>query len=152
MVKVRQIAVLACMTALGLSLASCGSEPPPAPAVSSISPDALVGSWGLASYHDDKDRARTEKEARSQCNKPYVIARGPNGGLVMHLADQAQPQELVLKAGQGGQTYLGPAGDPGGADDRIVSRVDDKSFTVNWVDPETAGRYGTMVYVRCPAK
>ena len=145
MITNRHVAAMAFAT----FLAGCSSEPPPAPIVPSVSPDALVGSWGLASFHNDKDRARTEKEARAQCNKPYVITRGPTGGVMMHLADQPQPQELVLKAAPGGQTYVGPAGDAGGSDDRLVSAVDEKSFTVNWVDPETAGRYGTMVYERC---
>jgi hypothetical protein len=111
----------------------------------------LVGRWGLASYQKDADRPRTEKEARGQCNKPYVITRGPNGGVMMHLADQKQPQELVLKGGPGGKTFLGPAGPAGGPDDRVVFAVDPGSFTVTWVDPENASRYGTMVYERCGA-
>ena len=56
-----------------------------APSVSAV---ALVGKWGLASYHKDADRARTMKEASAQCNKPYVINQGPNGGVMMYLADQ----------------------------------------------------------------
>jgi hypothetical protein len=57
--------------------------------------------------------------------------------------------ELVLKAGPDGQTYLGPPGPPGGADDRTVTNVDANSFTTVWVDPDNASRYGTSVYVRC---
>ena len=72
-----------------------------------------------------------------------------NGGVMMYLADQATPQELVLKPGKDGVTYLGPAGDPGGADDRQVLDVDANSFTTLWVDPDNAARYGTMVYERC---
>jgi hypothetical protein len=116
-----------------------------------MNPDVLVGRWGLASYQKEADRARTEKEARGQCNKPYVINRGPTGGVMMHLADQKTPQELVLKAGPEGKTFLGPAGAPGTPDDRVVSAVDPNSFTVDWVDPENAHRYGTMVYMRCGA-
>ena len=52
-------------------------------------------------------------------------------------------------AGRDGQTYLGPPGPPGGADDRIISNVDANSFTTVWVDPDNASRYGTSVYVRC---
>jgi len=51
--------------------------------------------------------------------------------------------------GPDGQTYLGPPGPPGGADDRIVTNVDANSFTTVWVDPENSSRYGTSVYVRC---
>ena len=55
----------------------------------------------------DEDRMRTMKEARGQCNKPYVITKGPTGGVMMYLADQSEPQELVLKGAQGGKTYVG---------------------------------------------
>ena len=132
-------------------LAGCASEPPPSPVVAapSISPDALVGKWGLAAYHKDADRTRTIKEALAQCNKPYVIKQGPNGGLMMYLADNAQIQELVLKPGAAGVTYLGPPGDAGTTDDRQVLNVDPNSFTTIWVDPDNVARYGTMVYERC---
>lgn len=132
-------------------LASCASEPPPAPVVTApaISPDALVGRWGFAAYHRDADRTRTIKEALAQCNKPYVIKQGPNGGLMMNLADQSELSELVLKPGANGVTYLGPPGDAGTTDDRQVLNVDPNSFTTIWVDPDNAGRYGTSVYERC---
>jgi len=138
-------------------LAGCSSAPP-APVVnpyatSSMSADQFVGSWGLASYHRDADRARTEKEAKGQCGKPYVIAKGPNGGVMMHLADQATPDELALKGAEGGRNYIGPPNDPpGGANDREVVDASPDSFTIHWVDPDTAQRYGTMVYERCKGK
>ena len=128
----------------------CAETPPPAPALGpAITPDQLVGKWGFAAYHKDADRARTIKEAAAQCNRPYVIDKGPNGGLMMNLADQKELSELSLKAGPNGQTFLGPPGDAGTADDRIVSNVDANSFTTVWVDPDNASRYGTSVYVRC---
>ncbi len=135
----------------GALLAGC-APPPPEVAAPSVSPDQLVGKFGLAAYHRDSDRARTVKEALAQCNKPYVINKGPNGGLMMYLADQAQLSELVLKAGPDGRTYLGPPGVAGTADDRIVENVDPNSFTTIWVDPDNAARYGTMVYERCGQK
>ena len=112
-------------------------------------PDQLVGKWGFAAYHKDADRARTIKEAAAQCNRPYVIDKGPTGGVMMNLADQKELSELVLKPGPSGQTYLGPPGDAGTGDDRIVCNVDPNSFTTVWVDPDNASRYGTSVYERC---
>ena len=90
---------------------------PPAPAIvgPAISADQLVGKWGFAAYHKDEDRARTMKEAAAQCRQPYVINKGPNGGLMMNMADQKELSELVLKAGPNGNTYLGPPGDAGTA-------------------------------------
>ena len=142
------LAVAGVMT---ITLAGCASEPPPAPVVAapSLSPDGLVGKWGFAAYHRDTDRTRTIKEALAQCNRPVVVNKGPNGGLMMYLADNAQIQELVLKAGPDGKTYLGPPGDAPTADDREVLNVDPNSFTTIWVDPDNASRYGTSVYERC---
>jgi hypothetical protein len=133
-------------------LAACAGGPDSAPVVSapaSIASDTLVGRWGLAAYHRESDRARTEGEAKRQCNNPYVITRGPNGGVIMHLADVAEPMELVLKGGPGGVNYLGPPGPPGIPEDREVFAVSEKSFSVKWVNPDNANRYGMMVYMRC---
>jgi len=155
----RRLKRLAALGVASIALAGCNSllssTPPPAAPASAFAPPTLapgqfVGSWGLASYHNDADRGRTEKEAKAQCNNPYVIAQGPGGGLMMHLADQATPSELALKGADAGRNYLGPANEPaGGADDREIVEVSADSFTTKWVDPDTAQRYGTMVYVRC---
>lgn len=116
---------------------------------STISSDALIGRWGVAAYHRDSDRPRTESEARRQCNNPYTIKRGPTGGLMMHLADESSPQELVLKGSAGGVTYLGLPGPAATANDREIVSVSENSFTVKWVSPDNSSRYGTMVYIRC---
>jgi len=143
-------AALLCCFALLLACAGGPEGPTPiASAPASIKPDALVGTWGLAAYHRDSDRPRTEAEAKRQCNNPYVIKRGPNGGVIMHLADQAEPMELVLKGGPGGVNYLGMPGPPGAPEDREVFLVSEKSFSVKWVNPDNANRYGMMIYVRC---
>jgi hypothetical protein len=145
------LALAGAVTAL---IAGCASEPPPAPVVAApaISSDQLVGKWGFAAYHRDTDRDRTIKEAKAQCNRPYVINKGQTGGVMMNLADQRDLSELVLKPGPDGKTYLGPPGDAGTADDRQVLNVDPNSFTTIWVDPDNASRYGTSVYERCGQK
>ncbi len=137
--------------AVAAALVGCASAPPPPPVVAApaVSSDQLVGKWGFAAYHRDSDRDRTIKEAKAQCNKPYVIAKGPSGGVMMNLADQADLSELVLKSGPDGKTYLGPPGDAGTADDRIVTNVDANSFTTTYVDADNSARYGTSVYERC---
>lgn len=70
------------------------SDPQPAPVgaaplPASIPAQDLVGRWGLAAYHKDEDRGRTEAAARGQCRQPYNISRGGGGGVVMHLPDQS---------------------------------------------------------------
>ncbi|MFG1409911.1 hypothetical protein V5G24_02255 [Xanthobacter sp. VTT E-85241] len=139
----------------GLGLGACAttpSEPPPpaAPQYTSPIPAAsLVGRYGLAAYHRPEDAARTETQARAQCSNPYVITAGPNGGVMMYLADDNKLTELVSKAA-GGPTFIGPPEDPaGGQRDRQVLRWDGQVLVLKWVDPEVSKRYGTMVYVRC---
>lgn len=145
-----------------LALAGCGggeSLPPvassgsaagaAAPAPAGISRDALVGRWGVASFHTEKDRKRTEAEARGQCKQPYVIAKGPGDGVMMHVADDPKLYELRLKAGPGGKTYLGfeaPAGDP---QDRELLSVKPKEIVARFVDADANARYGTFIYSRC---
>jgi hypothetical protein len=143
-----------------LLLADCASRAPspepslpavpaPAPPPPGIAPSDLVGAWGLASYHKEDDRERTAAAARGQCNKPYVITRGPTGGVMMHLADATQPSELRLKAGSDGRAYVGPEGPAPDAADREIVTFDGRQMILRWVDPEVVSRYGTMVYVRC---
>jgi len=113
-------------------------------------PQDIVGRWGLAAYHKDEDRARTEAAAVDQCKQPYIISLGPSGGVMMHIADQATPTELRLKGAPGNKTFIGPEGEPPGSQqDREVVSFDGRVLALRWIDPEVQGRYGTMVYVRC---
>ncbi len=138
----------------GFNLGSPSSTAAPEPGVepempATIRADELVGKWGLASFQNPADRARTEKQAAAQCKQPYVIGAGQSGGVVMHLADQATPQELRLKGSQSGKNYIGPAGPPGGEQDREVVSFDGRVLITRFVDKDAATRYGNMVYVRC---
>jgi hypothetical protein len=131
--------------------------PPAAPQLPLMPPrfpaQDIVGRWGLAAYHKDEDRPRIEAAAAQQCRQPYVITLGPTGGVMMHLADQSQATELALKGAPGGRTFIGPASDPpGGMQDREAISFDGRILVLRWIDPEVQGRYGTMVYVRCPAE
>src|SRR5262249_21670510 len=128
------------ISALALLLGACGSmslptfssSQPAAPAEPGVEPEMpstvhseeLVGKWGLASFQNPNDRARTEKQAAAQCKQPYVIGAGQSGGVVMHLADQATPQELRVKGSRSGKNYIGPSGPPGGPDDREIVSFD----------------------------
>lgn len=121
----------------------------PGPASTTFPRERLIGSWGVASFHTEKDRKRTEAEARAQCRQPYVIAKGPSDGVMMHAADDPKLYELRLKAGAGGKTFLGfeaPAGDP---QDREILSATENVVTMRFVDPDAHKRYGTFIYVRC---
>jgi hypothetical protein len=78
-----------------------------------------------------------------------VIGAGTSGGVIMHLADQATPQELRLKGSTGGKNYIGPPGPPGGAQDREIVSFDGRVLITRFTDKDAATRYGNMVYVRC---
>jgi len=164
-VSVRAVAKLGIASALTLFLGGCGSfnlpsfsSSPPSAAVepgtgpevpATIRPDEIVGRWGLASYQNPADRARTEVAAKAQCKQPYVIGAGSSGGVIMHLADQATPQELRLKGSQGGKNYIGPPGPAGGEQDREIVSFDGRVLITRFTDQDAATRYGNMVYVRC---
>jgi len=157
----RTVAKLSLASALAIFLGACGSmsltssQPPPQePGVepempATIKSQELVGKWGLASFQNPADRARTEKQAAAQCKQPYVIGAGASGGVIMHLADQATPQELRLKGSQSGKNYIGPPGPPGGELDREIVSFDGRVLITRFTDKDAATRYGNMVYVRC---
>lgn len=111
--------------------------------------DEFVGRWGVASYRRDADRPRTEAAARQQCSKAYTITKGPQGGVMMHLPDQTVPQELLVKGSADGKTFIGPEGEAGGGQDREVVVFDGRVLIMRYIDQEVAGRFGTMLYVRC---
>ena len=159
----RTVANLAIASALTIFLGACSStlpslssntapdaEPGVAPEMpASIRADEIVGRWGLASFQNPNDRARTEAAARGQCKQPYVIGAGQSGGVVMHLADQATPQELRLKGSPSGKNYIGPAGPTPGEQDREIVSFDGRVLITRFIDKDAATRYGNMVYVRC---
>jgi hypothetical protein len=139
-----------------MSLPSFSSAPPTAPEPvvapempATIRSDEIVGRWGLASFQNPNDRPRTEAAARAQCKQPYVIGSGSSGGVIMHLADQATPQELRLKGSPSGKNYIGPAGATPGEQDREIVSFDGRVLVTRFTDKDAAVRYGNMVYVRC---
>ena len=161
----RTAANLASIASLALFLAACSSmslpslsnttpdgEPVSPEMPASIRADEIVGRWGLASFQNPADRARTEKMARDQCKQPYVIGAGQSGGVVMHLADQATPPELRLKGSPSGKNYIGPAGPTPGEQDREILSFDGRVLITRFIDKDAATRYGNMVYVRCAPK
>jgi hypothetical protein len=159
--RVRDFRFSAAAAALALlALAGCSTPQPPAEAPQpaapaaptyppSIQPDAIVGSWGYGSFHRPEDLVRTEAAARAECSDLVVINRGPNGGLMMYLADDPQLHELQVKGSPDGKNYIGPPGQPGGMEDREIVSFDGRTMVLKWMDPEVAGRYGIGVYVRC---
>jgi hypothetical protein len=137
-----------------------GSSQAPEPAVAqpqavpempaTIRSSEIVGRWGYAAFHRQEDRARTETAARGQCRHPYVIGQGPNGGVMMYLADQSELQELRLKGGPNNRNFIGPSGEPaGGPQDREIVSFDGRVMLLRFTNPEIDGRYGTGIYVRC---
>src|ERR1700692_3295504 len=156
--SVRTVANLGIASALAIFLGACGSmslpsfssspssapEPGVAPEMpASIRPDEIVGRWGLASFQNPADRARTEVAAKAQCKQPYVIGTGTTGGVIMHLADQATPQELRLKGSPGGKNYIGPPGPAGGEQDREIVSFDGRVLITRFIDKGAATTYGT---------
>ncbi len=127
--------------------ASAPAGPAPRP---SLAAEDIVGRWGIASFHKPEDRPRTEAAARNQCTQPYIINRSSTG-VAMLGHDSPAVQDMAIKASMEGRTYLGPGPEAGGTDDREVVSFDGRVLVLKWVDPEVAGRYGTMVLVRCAA-
>ena len=141
------LAVSACaITPDDTSLAAASTAAPAA-----FGRERLIGRWGIASFHNYKDRRRTETEAKAQCGQPYTITKGPTDGVMMHVADDPKLYELRLKGDAAGKTYLGFEAPPGDPQDREILSATDRLITMRFVDPDADRRYGTFVYVRCGA-
>src|SRR3569833_2450163 len=159
--SVRTIASLGIASALTLFLGGCGSfsltpttSNPPEVAVepevpATVRAGELVGKWGLAAYNNPNDRARTEKMALAQCKQPYTIGAGSSGGVIMHLADQATPQELRGKGSSSGKNYIGPAGPPGGEQDREIVSFDGRVLITRIIEKDAVSCFLSLVFVRC---
>jgi len=127
-----------------------------------VRPSEIIGRWGYAAYHKPEDRARTEANARGQCKQPFVIGQGPNGGVMMYLADSNQLQELRLKGTPAGRDYIGPAGETPGVQDREIMSFDGRVLVMKYVGSRgrrplrhrrvralrTAGLTGTSAHCR----
>ncbi len=151
---VRRGGLLAALTKAVVAIVACStvafgaSTIPELP--SSYRPEELAGRWGLAAYVNVQDRPRVEELARAQCSvAAYNISVGPTGGVMMHLANQAQPQELRLKRGRDGKNYIGLPGEAGAAQDREIVAFDGHTLVTSFVDPKIASVYANMVYVKC---
>jgi hypothetical protein len=168
MLRARPLLTAALLGTAAVMLASCSStnstfsslnpfasapEAPPAAPLPppSLRADEITGRWGLASYHRDADRPRTEAAARGQCNQPYIIERLASGGVLMLGHDNPATVDMAIKGSYENKTYIGPGPTPKGNDDREVVSFDGKTLVLKWVDQEVAGRYGIMVLVRCGA-
>lgn len=155
MKRLRTVGVIAAVLPLAGCLSTAPERPAPrqaAPARASIPVEALVGSWGIASYREEKDRKRTEAMARAHCSRqPYVIKKGPTDGVMMHVADDSKLYELTTKAGPGGKTYVGFNAPPGHPQDREILSYSDNVITMRYVSKEIHSRYGIYVFVRCRA-
>jgi hypothetical protein len=139
-------AVSACSTSRSPQVAA---QPPSPELPAKVRPAEIAGRWGYAAFHQPKDRARTEANARGQCKQPFVIGQGSTGGVMMYLADSTQLQELRLKGSPSGRDYIGPPGDTPGPQDREILSYDGRVMLLKYVDPEIDGRYGTGIFVRC---
>jgi hypothetical protein len=147
--------------AVGALLSACASQGPnstmeggpvaAAPLIPSrIRAEEITGRWGLAAYHKEPDRARTEAAARNQCKQPVVISIGPTGGVMMYLPDSSKLEELRMKGAPGNKVFIGVSGEePGSGQDREIISFDGRVMLTRYPDPEINGRYGTSVYVRC---
>jgi hypothetical protein len=109
-VALATLALGACSTTPGPQADATAAAPPQPEIPARVRPSEIVGRWGYAAYHKAEDRARTEANARGQCKQPFVIGQGPNGGVMMYLADSSQLQELRLKGSPNGHDYIGSAG------------------------------------------
>ena len=110
--------------------------------------DDFVGRWGVASYWNKEDKAKAPGWAKQSCGQPYIIEKNEAGNLMMFVAD-GERREVKLKGKK-----LTPAESklPEGSAKmhvRTITAFEPGSFELTWDNGAFAGRYGTVVYVKC---
>jgi hypothetical protein len=110
--------------------------------------DDLVGRWGVTSYWKPEDKAKAPGWAKESCGHPYTIAKNAAGNLMMYVAD-GKLREVKLK----GKTLtpvekMLPEGNAK-MHERKITAFAPGSFEATWTNPRFAGRYGTVLYVKC---
>lgn len=119
----------------------------PLPALAQ-SVDELVGRWGVASYWTPADKAKAPGWARQSCGQPYVIEKSAAGNLLMFVAD-GQKREVALKGKKLTPVEKKLPEGPAKRHVRTITAFAPSSFELTWEDKGFAGRYGTVVYVKC---
>jgi hypothetical protein len=116
---------------------------------SAQSVDDLVGRWGVASYWKKEDKASAPGWARQSCGQPYIIEKNEAGNLMMFVAD-GKRREVKLKGKKLTPTEKSLPEGPGKMHARTITAFEPgKSFELTWDNGRFAGRYGTVVYVKC---
>ncbi len=110
--------------------------------------DDLAGRWGVASYWKADEKAKAPGWAKAACGNPYVIEKNAAGNLMMFVAD-GQRREVALKG-----KVLTPVDrtlpeGPAKRHARTITAFAPGAFELTWKDAGFAGRYGTVVYVKC---
>lgn len=110
--------------------------------------DDLAGRWGVASYWTPADKAKAPGWARQSCGQPYVIQKNASGNLTMFVAD-GERREVVLKGKKLTPVDKKLPEGPARRHVRTITAFAPGSFELTWEDKGFAGRYGTVVYVKC---
>ena len=81
--------------------------------------------------------------------RPISSARGRGRRVLLHSPDEAEAASTSSRTRCSARAISARPGEAGGAKDREIVFFDGATLVLRWVDETVAGRYGTMVFVRC---
>ena len=111
-------------------------------------PDFFIGSWGVVAFNNDSDLMKMAGVARGYCGQPYHIRKKSADTFMMYVEDKLKEVELHAEKGA---TYIVPVETPNDVYEgaREVRIVNDRTFTLEYLEPSLNARYGRNVFVRC---
>ncbi len=109
----------------------------------------FIGRWGVVAFNNEKDLMPMAGVARGFCGGlAYHIKKKSDDTFMMYVEDKMKDVKLYS---EGGKTYIVPAETPKGIYEgaREVNIVNDRTFTLEYLESTNNARYGKNVFTRC---
>lgn len=111
-------------------------------------PGFFIGSWGVVAFNDDSDLMKMAGVARGYCGQPYHIRRKSPDSFTMFV--EKKLTEVMLHADKG-QFYIVPVEATNNVYEgaRELRIINDRTFTLEYLESDLNALYGRNVFVRC---
>ncbi len=120
------------------------------PAYSQELPDSkfFIGSWGVVAFNDESDMMKMAGVARGYCGQPFYIRRKSADTFIMYVEKSLTEVKVHMDKGH---LYIVPVEAVNNvyAGARELHIINDRTFTLEYLESDLNALYGRNVFVRC---